>query len=102
MLNFLTVRHTAGVADLRQATRGDPRITGIGAWLRRTSFDEVPKFLNVLLGHMSLIGPRPVVRDELEQHYGTAGRAAYAASRPGIKGLLQISGRSTPSCDERV
>jgi exopolysaccharide production protein ExoY len=80
----------------------DPRVTRLGAIMRKTSLDELPQLLNVLLGHMSLIGPRPVVRDELEQHYGTAGRAAYAASRPGITGLWQISGRSNTSYTERV
>jgi exopolysaccharide production protein ExoY len=70
--------------------------------LRKTSLDELPQLLNVLLGHMSLIGPRPVVREELEQHYGMVGRAAYAATRPGITGLWQISGRSGTTYTERV
>ena len=80
----------------------DPRVTRLGAIMRKTSLDELPQLLNVLLGHMSLIGPRPVVRDELEQHYGMVGRAAYAASRPGITGLWQISGRSDTTYTERV
>jgi lipopolysaccharide/colanic/teichoic acid biosynthesis glycosyltransferase len=85
----------------RKLTR-DPRITGLGAVLRQTSLDELPQLLNVLRGEMSLIGPRPVVREELEQHYGAAGRTAYSATRPGITGLWQISGRSDTSYRERV
>jgi exopolysaccharide production protein ExoY len=80
----------------------DPRITRLGALLRKTSIDELPQLLNVLRGQMSLVGPRPVVHEELEQHYGPAGRTAYAAARPGITGLWQISGRSGTSYHERV
>jgi len=80
----------------------DPRITRLGALLRRTSLDELPQLLNVLRGQMSLIGPRPVVQEELDQHYGPAGRIAYSATRPGITGLWQISGRSGTSYSERV
>jgi lipopolysaccharide/colanic/teichoic acid biosynthesis glycosyltransferase len=80
----------------------DPRVTRIGAVLRATSLDELPQLLNVLRGQMSLVGPRPVVREELEQHYGDVGRAAYAATRPGITGLWQISGRNDTTYQERV
>ena len=80
----------------------DPRVTRIGRVLRTTSLDELPQLVNVLLGQMSLVGPRPVVREELEQHYGLGGAAAYAATRPGITGLWQVSGRSTTSYHERV
>jgi lipopolysaccharide/colanic/teichoic acid biosynthesis glycosyltransferase len=80
----------------------DPRISRIGAFLRKTSLDELPQLINVLRGEMSLVGPRPVVRDELEEHYGLAGRIAYAAVRPGITGLWQVSGRSDTSYRERV
>jgi lipopolysaccharide/colanic/teichoic acid biosynthesis glycosyltransferase len=80
----------------------DPRITRLGALLRKTSLDELPQLLNVLRGQMSLVGPRPVVHEELVQHYGVAGRIAYATARPGITGLWQISGRSDTSYMERV
>jgi exopolysaccharide production protein ExoY len=80
----------------------DPRITRIGAILRKTSLDELPQLINVLRGEMSLVGPRPVVDDELEEHYGPAGRIAYSAMRPGITGLWQISGRSDTTYRERV
>ncbi|MDB5396945.1 MAG: exoY [Rhodospirillales bacterium] len=80
----------------------DPRVTRLGALMRATSLDELPQLLNVLRGQMSLIGPRPVVQEELDQHYGPAGRSAYLAVRPGITGLWQISGRSNTSYSERV
>jgi exopolysaccharide production protein ExoY len=80
----------------------DPRITRLGNLLRKTSLDELPQLLNVLRGQMSLVGPRPVVHDELEEHYGADGRTAYAAARPGITGLWQISGRSGTTYKERV
>ena len=82
--------------------RHDPRITRLGAMMRSTSLDELPQLLNVLRGEMSLVGPRPVVHEELEQHYGTAGRNAYAATKPGITGLWQISGRSGTTYEQRV
>ncbi len=80
----------------------DPRVTRIGAILRKTSLDELPQLINVLRGEMSLVGPRPVVREELEQHYGPVGRTVYSAMRPGITGLWQISGRSDTTYRERV
>lgn len=86
----------------RRKLAHDPRVTRLGKILRATSLDELPQLLNVLRGDMSLIGPRPVVREELEQHYGPAGRLAYAATRPGITGLWQISGRSNTTYNERV
>jgi lipopolysaccharide/colanic/teichoic acid biosynthesis glycosyltransferase len=80
----------------------DPRVTRLGAILRKTSLDELPQLVNVLRGEMSLVGPRPVVREELEQHYGPLGRTVYSAMRPGITGLWQISGRSDTTYRERV
>ncbi|MFC7474712.1 sugar transferase [Dankookia sp. GCM10030260] len=80
----------------------DPRITRIGGFLRRTSLDELPQLLNVLRGEMSLVGPRPVVREELDLHYSPAAAAAYCEMRPGITGLWQISGRSDTTYAERV
>lgn len=80
----------------------DPRIiAGVGALLRKTSLDEVPQFLNVLRGEMSVIGPRPVTAEELTRHYGPRARDVLRA-RPGISGLWQVSGRSDLSYDERV
>ena len=81
--------------------RRDPRITRIGGLLRATSLDELPQFLNVLRGEMSLVGPRPVQAAELAQHYGPAAEQ-YLAVRPGITGLWQVSGRSDTTYAERV
>ena len=78
----------------------DPRITPIGAFLRRTSLDELPQLWNVLNGEMSFVGPRPVTEEELVK-YGAA-RGAYCRMRPGITGLWQISGRNEVTYGERV
>lgn len=80
--------------------RNDPRITPIGTMLRSTSLDELPQLLNILRGEMSVVGPRPVVQDELAL-YGTH-VDAYLAARPGLTGLWQVSGRNDVSYDERV
>ncbi len=80
--------------------RDDPRVTWIGHILRTYSVDELPQLLNVLSGEMSLVGPRPVVQDELEL-YGTSARL-YLSTRPGITGLWQISGRSNVGYAHRV
>jgi len=80
----------------------DPRIIrGIGTVLRKTSLDEVPQFFNVLKGDMSVIGPRPVTKEELDRHYGASAPDVLRA-RPGISGLWQVSGRSGLSYAERV
>jgi len=78
----------------------DPRVTPLGAVLRKLSLDELPQLLNVLKGEMSLVGPRPVVQSELD-HYGPSARH-YLAARPGLTGLWQISGRSDTTYAERV
>jgi exopolysaccharide production protein ExoY len=78
----------------------DPRVTPIGAFIRKTSLDEFPQLWNVLKGEMSLIGPRPVVRAELDR-YGRD-RRYYLLVRPGITGLWQVSGRSDTSYEQRV
>lgn len=81
--------------------RHDPRVTRLGAFLRRTSLDELPQLLNVLRGEMSLVGPRPVTADELETKYKDKADY-YKLVRPGITGLWQISGRSDISYAQRV
>lgn len=79
----------------------DPRVTRVGRLLRRTSFDELPQLFNVIAGHMSLVGPRPVERTQLERDYdGFEG--AYLALRPGLTGLWQVSGRSRIEFPERA
>jgi len=81
--------------------KNDPRITPIGQFLRKTSLDELPQIFNVLKGEMSLVGPRPVVKDELEYHYKDKTRY-YCMVPPGITGLWQVSGRSNTTYEERV
>ena len=78
----------------------DRRITPVGRFLRRSSLDELPQVLNVLLGTMSLVGPRPVVPAEVA-NYGDQGHV-YLSVRPGITGAWQVNGRSTVDYPERV
>lgn len=80
--------------------RNDPRITRIGAFLRRTSLDELPQLINVLRREMSLVGPRPIEAVEAA-HYGDL-FPCYCAVRPGITGLWQVSGRSNTTYERRV
>ncbi|MBP6896387.1 MAG: sugar transferase [Pseudacidovorax sp.] len=81
--------------------KSDPRVTRFGRFIRKTSLDELPQFWNVLKGEMSLVGPRPVVHQELDRQYGDH-RAFYIAVRPGLTGLWQISGRSDVTYTERI
>ncbi len=78
----------------------DPRVTRLGRFLRRTSLDEVPQLWNVLLGNMSLVGPRPVVPEELRR-YGKWVRE-FLSAPPGITGLWQVSGRNDTDYRRRV
>jgi lipopolysaccharide/colanic/teichoic acid biosynthesis glycosyltransferase len=80
--------------------RDDPRITGLGHFLRRSSLDELPQLFNVLRGEMGLVGPRPIVADEIVQ-YGVHFRH-YCAVRPGLTGLWQVNGRNNVSFRRRV
>ena len=80
--------------------RQDPRVTFIGDILRKSSLDELPQLFNVLKGHMSIVGPRPVTEEELERYDSSV--SAYLACRPGITGLWQVSGRSNTTYRKRV
>jgi exopolysaccharide production protein ExoY len=80
--------------------RNDPRVTPIGAMLRKSSLDELPQLFNVLKGDMSIVGPRPVTEEELGRYSDSVN--AYYACRPGITGLWQVSGRSTTTFRRRV
>lgn len=80
--------------------KDDPRITRIGKFLRKTSLDELPQIINVLQGKMSLVGPRPIVKEEIEK-YGDY-FDYFTAVKPGITGLWQVSGRNDISYDDRV
>ncbi len=83
-----------------QKLRNDPRVTRVGRFLRRTSLDELPQVWNVLRGEMSLVGPRPIVQEEVAK-YGPA-FPLYAQVLPGITGLWQVSGRNETTYEERV
>lgn len=86
--------------DSDRKLRNDPRIVGIGGFLRKSSLDELPQLLNVVLGDMSLVGPRPIVAGEVALY----GRyfAHYCSVPPGITGLWQISGRNDVAYRRRV
>lgn len=83
-----------------QKLKCDPRVTAVGRWLRRYSFDELPQLWNVIAGHMSLVGPRPIVSAEIRK-YGR-GYDLYSRVRPGVTGLWQVSGRNNTTYPERV
>lgn len=80
--------------------KNDPRVTGIGRLLRKTSLDELPQLWNVLIGEMTLVGPRPIVNAEISK-YGKC-FSLYTKVVPGLTGLWQISGRNNTTYDERV
>ena len=86
--------------DATHKLQFDPRVTTIGGILRKTSLDELPQLFNVLMGDMSLVGPRPVTEEELFKYCNSAG--SYLSCRPGITGLWQVSGRSGTTYSKRV
>ena len=96
--------HLAGDPELReewdsaQKLRDDPRVTRFGRFLRKTSMDELPQLWNVLAGHMSLVGPRPMLPEQREMYPGLA----YYGLRPGITGLWQISDRNESEFAKRA
>lgn len=115
VLKFRTMKKNADVLlqnilkenpDLRKEweenfkLKNDPRVTKIGRFLRKTSLDELPQIINVIKGDMSLVGPRPIIKDEIVK-YGEWFNF-YKLVKPGITGLWQISGRSNLSYEERV
>ncbi|WP_205963601.1 sugar transferase [Roseicella aquatilis] len=87
----------------KRKLRRDPRVTNAGRFLRATSLDELPQLWNVIRGDMSLVGPRPVMQEELDEHYVPVAAAAdYLSLRPGITGPWQVSGRSSIDYRQRV
>jgi lipopolysaccharide/colanic/teichoic acid biosynthesis glycosyltransferase len=102
VLEDYLAKHPAARAEWNKThkLRNDPRITPLGVLLRRYSLDEVPQLWNVLMGQMSLVGPRPIVAAEVEK-YGDC-FDCYCKVTPGLTGLWQVSGRSELSYDERV
>ena len=80
--------------------KNDPRITSIGRFIRKTSLDELPQLFNVLKGEMSLVGPRPVIKEELERYADDVDY--YLMVKPGMTGLWQVSGRNDVDYATRV
>jgi lipopolysaccharide/colanic/teichoic acid biosynthesis glycosyltransferase len=80
--------------------REDPRVTAVGSYLRRWSIDELPQLINVFLGHMSLVGPRPALPDEAARYADHVLRRLVV--KPGLTGLWQVNGRSDLSWEESV
>lgn len=78
----------------------DPRITKIGKFIRKTSLDELPQIINILKGDMSVIGPRPVVNDEIEK-YGNQ-KAKFLSVKPGLTGYWAANGRSATTYEDRI
>jgi exopolysaccharide production protein ExoY len=86
--------------EATQKLTDDPRVTRFGRFLRRSSLDELPQLFNVLVGDMSLVGPRPIVQLETDRYEDKL--HIYTSMRPGLTGLWQVSGRSDCSYQERV
>jgi len=103
---FIAGAVDAGVSDTQQhkavyKITEDPRVTRVGRFLRKTSLDELPQFLNVLRGEMSLVGPRPPIPYELEA-YDVWHRRRLLEVKPGVTGLWQVNGRSRLRFDDMV
>ncbi|TDT52011.1 Undecaprenyl-phosphate galactose phosphotransferase WbaP/exopolysaccharide biosynthesis polyprenyl glycosylphosphotransferase [Fonticella tunisiensis] len=80
--------------------KNDPRITKVGSFLRKTSLDELPQLFNILIGDMSVVGPRPIVEKELEKYGKYADK--FLSVKPGLTGFWQANGRSETTYEERV
>lgn len=78
----------------------DPRITKVGRFLRKSSIDEMPQFINVFIGQLSVVGPRPLIPGEIEEHHGN--KKLYESVKPGLTGWWAVNGRSDQSYDDRL
>lgn len=88
--------------DFKLDLTEDVRVSRLGRFLRASSLDELPQLLNVFCGHMSLVGPRPIVQLELQEYTSRGAAQAYLNTRPGLTGLWQVSGRNRLGYDARV
>lgn len=86
--------------EKNQKIKNDPRITRIGQFLRKTSLDELPQFINVLKREMSVVGPRPIINEEISRYGNSISKVL--SIKPGITGLWQVSGRNNLSYKKRV
>jgi sugar O-acyltransferase (sialic acid O-acetyltransferase NeuD family) len=101
IFKFRTMRHAATAEGLGQTTAADDdRITRVGRWLRATSLDELPQILNIVLGEMSFIGPRPTLRYQVERY--TPRQRRRLLFRPGITGWAQVHGRNEIPWEQRI
>lgn len=104
--NIVLNQHLASDPEIRgewkknQKLRNDPRVTKVGRWLRKTSLDELPQLWNILLGEMSVVGPRPIVDSEIARYKESF--SLYKRVVPGLTGLWQVSGRNNTTYSERV
>lgn len=87
--------------DTYYKLKDDPRVSGIGKILRKTSLDELPQFWNVLTGDLSVVGPRPVTEEEIKKYFGEKASKILSV-RPGLTGIWQTSGRSLLTFEERI
>lgn len=99
LLNDPTLYQQYVCNNFKLPAKNDPRLTLVGRLLRRTSFDELPQFWNVIKGDMSIVGPRPIVPNEIIHYDGH--EDLFLSVRPGITGLWQVSGRSEIGYPER-
>ena len=100
MLKFRSMTVTEDGNDVQQAKRNDPRVTPVGRFLRKYSLDEFPQLFNVLVGDMSLVGPRPPTPDEVAQYDRWQRRRL--SMRPGLTCIWQVSGRNKIGFDEWI
>ncbi|MEL7548157.1 MAG: sugar transferase [Pseudomonadota bacterium] len=102
MLAHILATDPVRAAEWRETQKltNDPRITGIGHFLRKSSLDELPQLLNIISGEMSIVGPRPIVDSEVERYQDDI--AYYDSVLPGVTGLWQVNGRSSTTYAERV
>ncbi len=87
--------------DAYYKLKDDPRINGVGKFLRKTSLDELPQFWNVLKGDLSVVGPRPVTEEEVQKYFREKAKKILSV-RPGLTGIWQTSGRNLLTFDERI
>ncbi|MDQ3728534.1 MAG: sugar transferase [Actinomycetota bacterium] len=101
MWKLRTMTHGAPLGGIWDPlTADDPRVTKVGAWLRRTSLDELPNFFNVLRGEMAIVGPRPTIVEQVAEY--TPHQRRRLDVKPGLTGWAQVNGRASLPWSERI
>ena len=101
MWKLRTMTHGAPLGGIWDPlTEDDPRITRVGAWLRKTSLDELPNLFNVLRGEMAIVGPRPTISEQVEEY--TPEQRRRLEVKPGLTGWAQVNGRASLPWEERI